>query len=568
MDISVSHRRFRKIIILFFLFFILCLSRLFFIQLFKSQYLSSIADQQHNLYVELEPTRGAIYDCNLKPLALNIPCDSLYANNRKITDKEKVIGQLRDILGLDYKYLKNRLYRDKAFVWIKRKVSGEEADKIKKLKTEGLGFINESKRCYPNKDLISQVIGFAGLDNVGLEGLELYYNDYLKGASGWAQVLRDARQNKLLWKKMILPKDGYEIILTVDEFIQFVAERELERAYKTFHGCGASVIVMNPATGEILAIANRPSYDPNDAKKSDLNARRNRAVCDMFEPGSVFKIVTASAALEEGKFDESDRFFCENGSYRVANHILHDHQPHGWLTFKEVIAESSNIGTTKIAQKLGGQTIYNYAKAFGFGSVTGLDLPGEIPGMLKETRSWSKTSIGAVPIGQEVGVTALQLACAISAIANGGLLMKPSIVKAIRYRDGEVIKEFNPQSIRRVISENTAKRMKNILISVTEEGTGKLARVSDFKVAGKTGTAQKVENGLYSHRKYVASFIGFAPADDPKIAIVVIIDEPRPYYFGGVVAAPVFKRIAQETVRYLGMDNDRKLVEVEIKNYQ
>lgn len=560
MDISISHRRFRTIIIVFFLFFILCLSRLLFIQLFKSQYLSNIANQQHNLYVELEPTRGTIYDSNLKPLALNIPCDSLYAVSRQIKDKEKVIRKLQEILGLDYKYLENRLYRNKAFVWIYRKMSKEQADKIKKLKVDGLGFVNESKRCYPNKNLISQPMGFAGLDNVGLEGLELYYNDYLKGASGWAQVLRDARQNKLLWKKMILPKDGYEVILTIDEFIQFIAEKELDRAYKTFHASGASIIVMSPHTGEILAMASRPSYDPNEPQETNLSARRNRAVCDMFEPGSVFKIVAASAALEEGRFNELDRFFCENGSYRVANHILHDHQPHGWLTFKEVIAESSNIGTTKIAQSLGPDTIYNYAKKFGFGSMSGIDLPGEIPGILKEPRLWSKTSIGAVPIGQEVGVTALQLACAISAIANGGVLMKPFIVKAIRYRRGEVIKEFAPEEVRRVISEDTAKRVKNILVSATEEGTGKLARVSDFKVAGKTGTAQKVENGVYSHRKYVASFIGFAPSDKPLVAIVVIVDEPRPYYFGGVVAAPVFKRIAQETVRYLGLGRDRTAI--------
>lgn len=566
MDISVSHRRFRTVIIVFFLFFILCLARLFYIQLFKSQYLSNVANQQHNLYVELEPTRGAVYDRNLKPLALNISCDSLYASSRQIKDKEKVIGKLRDVLGLDYKYLRNRIYRNKAFVWLARKISKEQADKIKKLNIDGLGFINESKRCYPNKNLLSHIIGFAGLDNVGLEGLELYYNDYLKGASGWAQVLRDARQNRLLWKKIILPKDGYEIILTIDEFIQFIAERELDKAYRTFHAAGASVIVMNPKTGEILAMANRPSYDPNEAKETNLSFRRNRAVCDMFEPGSVFKIVTASAALEEGRFNESDRFFCENGSYRVSNHILHDHQPHGWLTFKEVIAESSNIGTTKIAQSLGPTTIYNYAKAFGFGRISGLDLPGEIPGVLKDTRFWSKTSIGAVPIGQEVGVTALQLACAISVIANGGLLMKPFVVKSIRHSGGEAIKEFIPQEVNRVISENTARRVKNILVSATEEGTGKLSRVADFKVAGKTGTAQKVENGLYSHRKYVASFIGFAPSDNPLIAVVVIVDEPRPYYFGGVVAAPVFKRIVQETVRYLGLNTGRKLAEVAIEN--
>ena len=557
MQISISHRRFRATILIFLLLFVLCFSRLFYIQFFKSRYLSDIANQQHNLYVELEPLRGAVYDRNLKPLALNLPCDSLYACARQIKNKEKVIRVLMDVLGLDYGYLKGRLYRDKAFVWIARKLSPEQVDKIKKLRIEGLGFVRESKRGYPNQNLASHEIGFVGLDNAGLEGLELFYDSHLKGSSGWAVVLRDARQNKLLWEKVILPKDGSELVLTIDEFIQFVAERELDRAYRIFRARGASLIVIDPQTGEILAMANRPTYDPNHPQLASADSRRNRALCDMFEPGSVFKIVTASAALEEGRFKESDRFFCENGSYRVANHILHDHQPHGWLTFSQVIADSSNIGTTKIAQALGADIVYEYADKFGFGRTLGIDMHGEIPGVLKEPRAWSRTSIGAVPIGQEVGVTALQLAGAISAIANNGILMRPFIVKSIQDASGEIIKDFKPQEMGRVISASTAKRMKDILVLATEEGTGKLARVSDFKVAGKTGTAQKVEpSGAYSHSKYIASFIGFAPAEDPLIAVVVTVDEPHPYYFGGVVAAPVFKRISQDVVKYLRLQKD------------
>lgn len=511
--------------------------------------------------MELEPVRGAIYDRNLKPLAINLPCDSLYASPRQIKNKEKVIAALREALGLEYGYLKNRLYRDKAFVWISRKLSPEAADKIRKLKIAGLGFIRESKRSYPGRNLASQAIGFVGLDNAGLDGLELLYDDGLKGQSGWAQVLRDARQNELLWQKMILPKDGYEIVLTIDEFIQFVAERELDIAYRKFKARGASVVVMDPRTGEVLAMANRPTYEPNHPEKSSADSRRNRALCDMFEPGSVFKIVTASAALEENRFSESDRFFCENGSYRVASHILHDHHPHGWLTFSDVFSESSNIGTTKIAQAIGADIVYKYARLFGFGSSLGIDMPGEISGVLKEPRRWSKTSIGAVPIGQEVGVTALQLAGAISAIANDGVLMKPFVVKCIQQRGGEIIKEFRPQEIMRVVSSRTASRVKDILVLATEKGTGKLARPPDFKAAGKTGTAQKIEpNGAYSHRKYIASFIGFAPSDEPLVAVVVTIDEPRPYYFGGVVAAPVFRNIALDAVKYLKLQKDSRAV--------
>lgn len=561
MHTGISHRRFRAVIFVFLSFFVLCVLRLLYIQLFRSSYLSDIASQQHNLYVELEPLRGAIYDRNLKPLAVNLPSDSLYASSRQFKNKEKVILQLVDALGLDYSYLKDRIYRNKAFVWIARKLSWEQAEKIRQLKIEGLGFIRESKRSYPDKNLASQTIGFAGLDNAGLEGLELQYDEYLKGTSGWTVMLRDAKQNKLLSQNLLLPKDGSELILTIDEFIQFVAERELERVYKTFKARGASVVILNPKTGELLALANRPTYDANHPQVSSADFRRNRALCDMFEPGSVFKIVTASAALEEGRFNELDRFFCENGSYRVANHILHDHHPHGWLTFVQVFSESSNIGTTKIAQSLGPDIIYRYAASFGFGRKSGLDMPGEISGVLKEPKAWSGTSIGAVPIGQEVGVTALQLACAISAIANDGILMRPMIVKAIQDTQGEIIKEYKPEEVRRVISSKTAKRIRDILVLATEEGTGKLARVSDFKVAGKTGTAQKIEpDGAYSHSKYVASFIGFAPADAPLVAIVVTIDEPRPYYFGGVVAAPVFKRIVQDTVKYLKLKRNNDAI--------
>ncbi len=564
MHIGISHRRFRAVIFIFLSLFALCCLRLLYIQFFKSAYLSRIANQQHNLYITLEPLRGAIYDRNLKPLAVNLPCDSLYASARQIENKEKVIRQLIDILGLDYSYLKARLYRNKAFVWIARKLPPEIVEQIKKLKIAGLGFIRESKRSYPDKNLASQQIGFAGLDNTGLEGLELYYNEYLKGSNGWAVMLRDAKQNRLLCQNLLLPRNGSEVVLTIDEFIQFVAERELERVFKIFKARGASVIVVNPKTGELLAMANRPTYDPNHPELSSPDSRRNRALCDMFEPGSVFKIVTAAAALEEGRFNELDRFFCENGSYRVANHILHDHQPHGWLTFSQVFTESSNIGTTKIAQSLGSDIIYRYAASFGFGKTLGLALPGEIPGVLKEPKTWSKTSIGAVPIGQEVGVTALQLALAISTIANDGVLMKPFIVKAIQDENGELIKEFKPEEIRRVISSKTAKRLKDILFLATEEGTGKLARVSDFKVAGKTGTAQKIEpGGGYSHSKYIASFIGFAPADEPLVAVVVTVDEPRPYYFGGVVAAPAFKRIVQDVVKYLKLQgNDYAISEI------
>jgi len=551
--INNYRRRSKAVFLFFFLFLIACIARLFYIQFFRSSYLAGIAKKQQSLFVELEPLRGTIYDSNVKPQAVNIPVDSLYVSPDEIRDKETVIRQLLPILNCDYAYLKNRLYRKKSFIWVARKLTPEQSQAIKKLNIKGLGFLKESKRSYPNSYLASHVIGFAGLDNTGLEGIELGFDKYLKGDPGWALFLRDARQRKLeLWEKMVLPKDGYELVLTIDEVIQYIAEIELDKAYRTHHAKGASIIVMDPHTGAILALANRPTYDLNEYANMNKDELRNRAICDLFEPGSVFKIVTAAAALEEKKVNEEDKFFCENGAYRVATHTLHDHQPHGWLTFRQVIEESSNIGTTKVAQILGPDIVYKYVKLFGFGSKLGIDLLGEIPGMIREPRLWSKISIAAIPIGQEVGVTALQLVSAISVIANGGQLMKPYVVQEVRDKAGETIKKFSPTMIRKVISLETTDRIKKILSGAVEEGTGKLAKLEGFTSAGKTGTAQKLEpNGTYSHDKFVASFIGFAPVEDPVVAIVVTVDEPHPYYFGGVVAAPVFKNVAGDAIKYL-----------------
>jgi cell division protein FtsI (penicillin-binding protein 3) len=551
--ISNSRRKSEAVFLVFFVLFLLFILRLCYIQFFRSNYLSELANKQHNLFVELEPLRGAIYDSGLRPQAINLAADSLYASPRDIKDKEAVIKKLSTVLNSSYGYLRDRLNRNKSFIWVARKITPEQSQAIKNLKIKGLGFIKESKRIYPNSYLASHVIGFAGMDNKGLEATELNYDQFLKGQPGWAIFLRDARQKRLdLWQKMVMPKDGFDLVLTIDEVIQYIAERELDKAFKKYHAKGASIIVMDPYTGAILALANRPNYDLNDPGGVTKDKTRDRALADMFEPGSVFKIVTASAALEEKKVTEEDKFFCENGSYRVGPHVLHDHTKHGLLTFREVIEQSSNIGTVKVAQILGPEIIYKYMKLYGFGSKSGIDLPGEIVGVAKDPRQWSKISIAAIPIGQEVGVTAIQLACAISVIANGGNLMRPYIVSAIKRRDGVIIRKFSPQVRSKVISADTAARMTKMLTGVIEEGTGKMAKLIGFSAAGKTGTAQKLEpNGAYSHSKYVASFIGFAPAEDPIVTIVVTVDEPYPVYFGGVVAAPVFKNVAGDVIRYL-----------------
>ncbi|MDD5120635.1 MAG: penicillin-binding transpeptidase domain-containing protein [Candidatus Omnitrophica bacterium] len=553
MYISNYRRRNEAVFLVFFIFLLLCVGRLLFIQFFRSSYLTSIANKQHNQIVELEPRRGTIYDSNLKAQAFNMSMDSLYAVPNAIKDKESVINKLNSILGLKHSYLEDRLNRKKSFIWLARKIAPDQAAAIKKLNIKGLDFLKETKRIYPNSYLASHIIGFSGMDNVGLEGVERTYDRYLKGVPGWAVFLRDARQKKLdIWEKMVVPVDGEDIVLTIDEVIQYIAERELDKAFRDFNAKGASIVVMDPHTGRILAIANRPTYDLNDHSQVSKDAMRNRAICDLLEPGSVFKIVTASAALEEKKITEEDVIFCENGSYKVGGRILHDHRPHGLLTFRQVIEESSNIGTVKVAQRLGQDKLYQYVRAFGFGSKLGIDISGEISGIINPPRLWSKTSITAIPMGHEVGVTALQLASAISVIANGGQLMKPYIIDSVRDNQGRLIKQNKPVLIHKVISLDTAMRIKKILTGVIEEGTGKLAKVTGFSAAGKTGTAQKIEpGGGYSHSKYVASFIGFAPAEDPMLTIVVIVDEPHPYYFGGVVAAPVFQKVARDAIRYI-----------------
>lgn len=542
-----------SVVIIFFLgLLFLFLGQLVSFQFFRSSFLLKLAAKQQTYFLELEPKRGTIYDRHMRPLAVNVSTFSLYAVPSRIKDKNAVAEKLNVFLGLDKDFILQRLTRPKEFVWLARKLDWETTQKLKAKDTEGLYFIKESKRSYPNSMLASQLIGFAGLDNVGLDGLEMHYDSYLKGTSGWTYGIRDAKKRDLTLSDIIQPPvDGYSLVLTIDEIVQYIAEREIEKIYQKYNAKGASIIVMDVKTGEILAMASRPTYDLNEPSKYPTEARRNRAITDFFEPGSVFKIVTASAALDENKISLTDKIFCENGEYRVANHTLHDVHPYGWLEFRDVIAQSSNIGTTKVAQMMGGAPVYKYAKSFGFGTPTSVGLSGEVGGVLKPLSQWSKTSIGAVPIGQEVCVTALQLACAISTIANNGVYMRPFVVQSIIDRKGEVIKDFKPQVVRKVISDETSKKMREILNAVVETGTGKLAQSKTFKFGGKTGTGQKIDpNGTYSHTKFTASFIGFAPLEDPQIAIAVIVDEPHPYYYGGVVSAPAFKLVAEDVLKY------------------
>jgi cell division protein FtsI (penicillin-binding protein 3) len=524
------------------------------IQIFRSSYLVNKAAKQHNHIVELEPKRGTIYDRNLRSMALNVAAYSLFANPKTMTEEQKqtAISKVAGVLGVGRDFLQTRMDKDKHFVWLGRKIPQSQYEKLKDLKIPGLGFIRESKRFYPNGGLGAHVIGFANIDNTGLQGVELEYDKYLRGKKGMAQFLRDARQRDLLIEKDFQePQNGDDVVLTIDETIQFIAEKALEKAYLKHNARAASIIVLDPRTGEVLAFANRPTFRLDAPEASPAENRTNRAVAFVYEPGSVFKIVTATAALEENAVKEDEIFFCENGKYRVSNHILKDAHPKGNLTFRQVIEQSSNIGTVKVAQRLGPDKVYEYAHRFRFGMRTGIGMTGEVGGLLKPTSQWSKTSIGAVPIGQEVTVTAIQLASAIAAIANDGVMMKPYFIKEIRNPDGAVVFQNTPKVLAQVMKKETSARLRSILQGVIDQGTAQLAKMKDVTAGGKTGTAQKVTGGTYSHDKFVASFIGFAPVEDPKLAIVISVDEPHPAYYGGVVAGPAFREVVEDSLKYL-----------------
>ncbi len=550
--------RFRSRQIAVFLLFFLALAflilRLLYLQIIRHNFYYKIAGEQHTVSVEVPSTRGTIFDSSMRVLAINLNSNSVFVNSREVKDKPGLAKTLAGILRLNESYILQRLSRNKAFVWIKRKITPQEEDQIKKLKLEGVAIIKESKRFYPDRTLASHAIGTVDIDNTGLEGLELQYNKYLKGESGWLISTQDAKR-KLLESyqyEFMPPKNGFSLVLTIDEVIQNIAERELRKMYEKYNARGASIIVMDPRTGDILALANFPNFDLNEPGKRSSDSIRNRAINDFFEPGSVFKIVAASGLLEEKLVTFTTPFNCENGQWKIGRRTLHDHTPHGVLTFKEVIENSSNIGTVKAASLLGPARMFKYIEAFGFREKSGIDLPGEVIGLNRPLSKWSGVSMYAIPMGQEVTTTAIQLACAISVIADNGYLVKPRIVKEVLDDKGQVIKEFPPVVRRKVISPQTVLKMRTILMGVVNSGTGKKARMDDYTAGGKTGTAQKVEpGGVYSHNRFVGSFIGFAPVENPVLAVAVCVDEPHPVYYGGDVAAPVFKNVVDDSLKYL-----------------
>ncbi|MBF0494742.1 MAG: penicillin-binding protein 2 [Candidatus Omnitrophica bacterium] len=551
------------VIVFFFL-----IIKLFTFQIIGFSKFKALAEKQHDKSLEMPAVRGTIYDKFMEPLAININKPSIYANPHQIANKQEVALKLSKILGMDENEIVNLLSKSKYFVWIKRIVDMSAADRIKALKIDGLGIIMENRRIYPNCSLAAHVLGFAGVDNRGLEGIELYYDDKLKGEAGYQKFIKDARSNPVFmdYNDIVFPQNGLNIVLTIDTVIQFIVEEELKKMVDESGAKSGYGIIMDPNTGRILAMANYPTFDLNNFGAAEGDIKKNSCVTDMFEPGSVFKIVTASAALNEGLCDLDDTFFCENGNWPTSGRILHDVHPYGKLTFKEVIAKSSNIGSVKIGMKVGENKMYTYMKKFGFGENTGVDLPGETPGIVRHPRDWSRSDITTIPIGQGVAVTPIQLLAAVSVIANNGYLMRPFIIDKIMSADGFEIVSNSPGIKWQVVNAKTCRKMKDILEAVVLIGTGKKAFSEKYTMCGKTGTAQVANPGKgYYADRYNASFVGFAPKDKPQIAFAVIAKEPRGVHFGGSIAGPAVKNIVERVLDYMGTGDAEKM---KFKYYQ
>lgn len=543
------------IFIFFFILFVALISRAFQLQVLSGQKLRKLATRQHTTVLQLPPERGVIYDRNGEKLAISIMADSVCADPSKIIDPAAASRQIADILDLDGQEVFKKLSAPKSFCWLARRISPEQSALVQNADIEGIFLVKEPKRFYPNGELAAHLLGFVGLDANGLEGLERRYDESLRGKPERLAWARDAKGKKLFLRveKNETQKDeNLNLVLTIDNRIQYLVETSLKEAVLDKGAKGGLAIVMDPKTGEILALANQMGFNPNNVEGLKPDMWRNRAITDYYDPGSTFKPFLVAAAMEEKVVRETDRFFCENGNYKIADRVIHEanRKRHGTLTVREILKYSSNIGSAKIAQKMGKEKFYDYIKKFGFGEKTGIELPGESAGSVRPVKNWVPVDTAMIAFGQGVSVTAIQLITAVSAIANNGVLMKPYIVRGVADQDNRLVKLYTPTTVRKVISPDVAKRLTNMLTDVVgaEDGTGKNAKMVNVAVAGKTGTSQKFDSsrGVYSSEKVRTSFMGFFPAENPQVAILVVLDEPQRDKWGGVASAPVFKKIGEQ----------------------
>jgi cell division protein FtsI (penicillin-binding protein 3) len=534
--------------------------RLGYLQLYRHRDYLLRAQRQQQRIIEISPKRGAIYDRNMHALAMSIKVDSAFAIPNEIKDKALAAQLLSGVLGLPADLVESRLDSSQNFVWIERKLTPEKSEAITALNLKGVYTQAENKRFYPKADLASHVLGFVDVDEKGLGGIEYGLDNQIRGKSEKIVMMADAHQKWFDGAEARRDR-GANVVLTLDEKIQYIAERELAAAINKTHALAGSVVVMNPNSGELLAVANWPTFDPNAASAgTPAEFRMNRAISALYEPGSTFKLITLAAAFDQGITKPDEVFDCENGATYVAGHKIHDHKRFGMLSVADILALSSDVGAIKIAERLGAPKFYDYIHAFGFGTPTGVDLPGESRGLLRPLTGWSPISIGAISMGQEVGVTPLQLISAVSAIANGGTLYKPHIVAEVRRGETALPREglLAPSEPRRVIQPETAATLRRLMEGVVLNGTGKLARLDGWTSAGKTGSAQKIDpnTGRYSPTQLIASFTGFAPINNPAVTILVSLDSPIGLHEGGMVAAPVFKRVAEQVLPYLDVSPD------------
>jgi cell division protein FtsI (penicillin-binding protein 3) len=522
--------------------------------------LETIASEQYQRHITVSARRGMITDRHGAELAVEVEVDSVYANAKEIRDPVGSASILAPILELDLAELQAKLASGRSFVFLKRRVAPALAEAVRKASVDGIYFIKESKRFYPKVELASSVLGIAGLDSVGLEGLELKFDAQLKGKRDAVEGFRDGRGRVVFADSLFGPSGvvGNSIELTIDSTLQYYAERELAATVSTYNAKSGQMVVMDPRTGEILAMASYPSFNPNVVAGVIPEQRRNRPVLDVFEPGSTMKVFTLAAAFNTGAVRPDDLIFCENGRYEMGEKkkvYIHDDHADGWLTPGQCLKRSSNICFAKMALELGKKRLYHYMRRFGFGDRTTIDLPFEAPGVLHHFKKWYDIDAATISFGQGIGVTGVQMATALSALANGGRLMKPYVVRRVVGPDREVSQTFGPVERRQVVSEYTARLVGDVMTTVTEEGgTGVEGALEGYLVAAKTGTAQKsVGRKGYHEEKWVASFFGFMPADSPRLVISVVIDEPLISHYGGVVAAPALRRFADQAMRYLGV---------------
>ncbi|HEV2289425.1 MAG TPA: penicillin-binding transpeptidase domain-containing protein [Candidatus Acidoferrales bacterium] len=532
------------------------LARLTYLQLFSYQEYLTRANRQQERIIEISPTRGVIYDRNGRELAMSIPVDSCFADPDEISDPEMVARLLSRILNKSEDEIEEHLKSSRSFAWIARKITPQQRARIEALNLRGIYFQKENKRFYPEHDLAASVLGYVDVDEHGLGGVEYSLDKLVRGKPSRMLVMADARQRWFDRSENSADK-GDNVVLTIDQTIQFIAEKALASGIARTHAKGGSVVVQDPNTGELLAVADWPTFDPNDAGNYRPEDRVERAVADAYEPGSIFKTILLSAAIEEGVARPSELVDCQMGSIVVAGRLIHDHKAYGLLSVEQILAFSSDVGSIKIALRLGAPKYYEYIRSFGFGQPTGIKLPGENRGLLRPLDDWTATSIGYTAIGQELSVTPVQMISAESAIANGGLLRSPQVIRKV-VRGGEVMLQGQPDP-RRVIDERTAATMREMMEQVILQGTGKgFAQPLGYTAAGKTGTAQKIDpaTGRYAKRAYEDSFIGFAPLNNPVVTILVNLDSPENGQEGGPTAGPIFKEVAEQTLAYLNVPHD------------